>query len=315
MVLYHWLNYFIGPNIDYRYLRFLTPSFIFITGFLISHVYLSSCRVHDPGVWRRLLTRGAKLLLLFAVLNIGRAIVLYNSGHPIIITGRSYLSVARDVCIVGNVVVETNKAVAFYILIPIGYLLVMSAALIPLYKRHERTFQVAATSLFVGVVGLAALGFRSGNLELMTIGMLGLLIGFIPIQRINSFVRHPRVFILSYLCYVVAITVWNVPFILVVAGVCLTLWGIYLTGFSEVVAGWTRRHVILLGKHSLFGYIVQIAILQVLATELRHLDIRLAVIGISFVAAFVLTMGAVEAMEWLKSRSIVADTLYKLAFA
>src|SRR5207302_5956026 len=31
MVLYHWLNYFVSTEGDfYRYLRFLTPSFIFI---------------------------------------------------------------------------------------------------------------------------------------------------------------------------------------------------------------------------------------------------------------------------------------------
>lgn len=33
MVLYHWLNYFVGvTGYYYRYLHFLTPSFIFITG-------------------------------------------------------------------------------------------------------------------------------------------------------------------------------------------------------------------------------------------------------------------------------------------
>src|SRR4029077_598346 len=36
MVLYHWLNYFVtADGTIYKYLRFLTPSFIFITGFLI----------------------------------------------------------------------------------------------------------------------------------------------------------------------------------------------------------------------------------------------------------------------------------------
>ncbi len=43
MVLYHWINYFVGPEVTYyyKYLRFLTPSFIFIAGFMISNVYLS----------------------------------------------------------------------------------------------------------------------------------------------------------------------------------------------------------------------------------------------------------------------------------
>src|SRR5579872_386052 len=39
MVLYHWMNYFIVLDWTYyRYLHFLTPSFIFITGFMISNI-------------------------------------------------------------------------------------------------------------------------------------------------------------------------------------------------------------------------------------------------------------------------------------
>src|SRR5580658_8456542 len=62
MVLYHWLNYFVGPQGDiYKYLRFLTPSFIFITGFLISNVYLSKYGIADPRLPRRLVQRGLKI--------------------------------------------------------------------------------------------------------------------------------------------------------------------------------------------------------------------------------------------------------------
>src|ERR1700683_2255102 len=42
MVLYHWIDYFIGSGLDlFRYLRFLTPSFICISGFFISAVSLA----------------------------------------------------------------------------------------------------------------------------------------------------------------------------------------------------------------------------------------------------------------------------------
>src|SRR6266404_5555429 len=55
MVLYHWINYFIGPQWKYyQYLRFLTPSFIFITGFMISNVYLSRYAATDPRLPKRL---------------------------------------------------------------------------------------------------------------------------------------------------------------------------------------------------------------------------------------------------------------------
>ncbi len=37
MVLYHWIHYFIDPQWKYLfYLRFLTPSFIFISGFMMN---------------------------------------------------------------------------------------------------------------------------------------------------------------------------------------------------------------------------------------------------------------------------------------
>src|SRR6476620_8358523 len=70
MVLYHWLNYFVGvQGFFYRYLRFVTPSFIFITGFLISRVYLSKYTAPDLRLPRRLLVRGLKLFAIFLALN------------------------------------------------------------------------------------------------------------------------------------------------------------------------------------------------------------------------------------------------------
>src|SRR5580658_8963235 len=73
MVLYHWINYFIDPQWRYLfYLRFLTPSFIFISGFMVSHVYLSKYAAADPRLWKRLMTRGLKLTTIFLVLNLVR---------------------------------------------------------------------------------------------------------------------------------------------------------------------------------------------------------------------------------------------------
>src|SRR6266850_1409966 len=63
MVLYPWPNYFIATEGNsYRYLRFVTPSFIFISGFLISNVYTSkydTCALQLP---KRLMSRGFKIL-------------------------------------------------------------------------------------------------------------------------------------------------------------------------------------------------------------------------------------------------------------
>src|ERR1700734_3441984 len=83
MVLYHWVNYFIGTQWGYyQYLRFLTPSFIFITGFMISNVYLSKYAAADPRLPKRLFTRGLKLLGIFVVLNVARTFIV-----PVLSTG------------------------------------------------------------------------------------------------------------------------------------------------------------------------------------------------------------------------------------
>src|SRR5580698_5323993 len=83
MVLYHWVNYFIGPQWGYYgYLRFLTPSFIFITGFMVSNIYLSKYVAADSRLSKRLFTRGIKLMAVFLVLNVARILVV-----PILGTG------------------------------------------------------------------------------------------------------------------------------------------------------------------------------------------------------------------------------------
>ncbi|PYT85568.1 MAG: hypothetical protein DMG36_27405, partial [Acidobacteria bacterium] len=80
MVLYHWLNYFISADGDfYRYIRFVTPSFIFITGFVISNVYLAKYELSDSRLPKRLLQRGLKILAIFVVLNIVISLLLSRS--------------------------------------------------------------------------------------------------------------------------------------------------------------------------------------------------------------------------------------------
>src|SRR6188768_1748897 len=70
MVVYHSLNYFYPGETALRYLHFLPPSFIFITGFFVSSIYLLK---YDPADFRlrwRLFGRGFKLLLIFVALNV-----------------------------------------------------------------------------------------------------------------------------------------------------------------------------------------------------------------------------------------------------
>jgi hypothetical protein len=312
MVLYHWLNYFARPDLDYRYLRFLPPSFIFITGFLISHLYLSG-PVVDMSISKRLLTRAGKLIMVFGVLNVARAALLAALSSGSAATDRVTVANILTVFIAGPDV--TDKVMSFYILIPISYLLILSAALLQCYRSFRHVFHLTCALLLVCVAVSGIEGVYSQNLEFVTVGMLGVLAGFIRIEQISRTAAHQYGLALLYVAYLAAITRWNTPFVLLVPGVCLTLLLIYRIGFGEVEGDRLRRHVCLLGKYSLFGYVAQIAILQVMSAGLRHVSAGQGVLLVSCVLAFASTMIAVELVHRLKARSIVVNRLYRAAFA
>lgn len=316
MVLYHWINYFIGIQWPYyRYLRFLTPSFIFISGFMISHVYLSKYAAADPHLSRRLIARGAKLLAIFLVLNLGRDVVVPVLGTGVAALNMISPQILVSIFISGNFPVEGPKLVSFSILVPISYLLIVSGALMLSYRRYRYTFHVACFSLLLASLIFGYVGDRNYNLEFVAVGMLGVLTGFVPIRRIDTFGKRPFLLAFAYSGYLIAITIWNVPFILLIVAALLNLCILYLVGSRGNRASAVRNEVILLGKYSLFGYISQVAILQVLSKAYQRVDLGVARLPTSFFAAIVFTILAVEFVDRARAKSRGADRLYKAIFS
>jgi|HubBroStandDraft_6_1064221.scaffolds.fasta_scaffold02580_8 peptidoglycan/LPS O-acetylase OafA/YrhL len=317
MVLYHWLNYFLGPQGDiYKYLRFLTPSFIFITGFLISNVYLSKYGIADPRLPKRLVQRGLKILGVFILLNVIRTLLLPGPLRAQTLSEQLTVRSLVNVCVTGSDLGGgQGKAVAFYVLVPIGYLLLLSAGLLLVSNRFRYVFHFACALFLLGIVVLYLNGFQSANLELLAIGLLGVILGYIPIEEINTHVRHPYSLTIAYICYAAAITVWNVIYPLQIVGVCLSLMIIYLLGGPNDEPGKLRRHVVLLGKYSLFGYIAQIVILQFLHRGHRPGDQNALTSGLFLLAAFALTILTVEVTDRVRARLTTVDRLYRAVFA
>lgn len=316
MVLYHWANYFLHPpDKFYDYLRFLTPSFIFITGFMVSHVYLSKYKASDPRLSRRLFTRGVKLLAVFIALNLARNLTLPLLGTGAPARGIPFLSSIFAVFVSGNFPIVGGKLISFSILVPISYLLMLSGMFMLPYRRYKYTFHVACMLLLLSILSLAIFGMRVYNLEFVTIGLVGLLAGFLPIGTINDTGRHPYLLTLAYACYLIAISIWNISFLLLVGGVFLTLIIIYLIGTCTNEGGSVNREFILLGKYSLFGYISQIAILQTLHVGLRRFDFEFVVLAVSLLSAFALTILSVEVVDRARVLNARVDRMYKAVFA
>lgn len=308
MVLYHWMNYFY-PH-DNRYLRFLTPSFIAITGFLISNVYISKYAFR-PNVPRRLVQRGLKLLAVFFVLNLTRNLLMHGSFLQQISKGS-----LMDIYVVGTGVGGgQTKAIAFSILVPISYLLILSAPLIAASRIFRYAFHAACLCCLMGVAISHVKGIESSNLELLAIGFLGVVAGYLPIEKINTLVRHWFLLIVAYGFYLAAISVWNVLYVIQIFGVSLSLMIIYRLGQNSSEPGSTRACVVLLGQYSLVGYIAQIAILQSLRIALNYVSWEPVVLGLSFALGFTLTIFSVEVLDRMRGKSTAFDKLYKAVFA
>jgi hypothetical protein len=314
MVLYHWVNYFYGPQ-DNRYLRFLTPSFIFITGFLISNVYISKYGISGPQLPKRLVQRGLKVLGVFILLNVTRNLLILGRSQEEVSSGYSIRTLI-DVYLIGSGVGGGQaKAVAFFILVPIGYLLILSALLLVVSRFYRHAFHVACLFFLLCIVVSNSQGFEIPNLELLAIGLLGVIAGFLPIKKVNALVRHPYLLAGAYLVYLGAISIWNVVYPLQIVGVYLSLMIIYSLGQGGDEPGRVRRRVVLLGKYSLVGYISQIAILQLLRLGLNHIASEVLVLGLSFILAFALTIITVEIVDRTRAESTIMDRLYKAVFA
>ena len=317
MVLYHWLNYFYGFDGEiYKYLRFLTPSFIFITGFLISHVHFSKYGVGSYSLSKRLFTRGVKLLGVFIALNLLISPLAPGSLLRSVFAGRVTLAALDAVFFTarnsGN---DAGKLASFGILVPISYLLMLAALLSMACRFFKYTFHAVCVLLVLCMIYVSSKGIESTNLELITVGLLGVALGYISEDQLRKFVSWPWMIVGAYCVYLVAITIGDVSLYVQMVGACLTTALIYMVGATVNSPRWAVGRILLLGRYSLFGYISQIAILQFLNVNLKHVNRGYLVLGASLVAGVVLTMISVEVVDRFRTRSKVFDGAYRAIFA
>lgn len=309
MVLYHWLNYFVTASpLVYKYLRFLTPSFIFIAGFLISHVYLSKYTVSGLRISRRLLSRGIKLLAIVISLNLPLSI-----GHIKLFSARAYDPLhgsGIEAYIIGT------ASVAFSVLVPIAYLLILSAGLLTPSKYYRNVYHLTCAGSVICAVMFEVTGINGGYLQIFSIGTLGISMGYVSIDQINDFVKHRFMLMSAYLIYLLAITIWDDIYILQVIGVFLSLSIIYGLGIMKEDSGQCHRLLlILLGQYSLFAYIIQIVFLQILRRSMRPLGAGLLISFTALIACTCCTIMGVGALHHTRARIRGVNRLYLAVFS
>jgi len=310
MVLYHSFNYFHHDLQILKYLHFLPSSFIFIAGFLITNVYLARYDIADSRMHRRLFVRGLKLLAIFIGLNLV-VHALFSINYNQRQLGLDFFFDHLDsIFLTGE-----ERAAVFEVLLPIGYLLLLSAVLLKGCRIHRYFLKAVSGSTLMLCLILAYQGLLVFNLDLLSMGLLGLVIGFIPLRRIEGLAVHLAPILVANLAYLVVITYWYPIYALNILGVCVTLLLFYAIGVKAGERGVVQIQIILLGKYSLLAYIVQIALLQALVRGLRRLDLPTDRLLIALIATTVLTWLVVQAVDRLRRKSVTFNRAYQAVFA
>jgi hypothetical protein len=310
MVIYHSFNYSTDYTLGFKYLPFLPPSFILITGFLISRLYFKSEAARDPGVHGRLLLRGFRLLLLFTFLNVVTQLV----GRQKFATGPQGISYLADhwfeIYSIGG-----GQFAAFSILLPIAYLLLLAPLLILLNGWNRIFVPLAAISLAIFCAITSPQGDASANLALLSAGLIGVILGGVPVSVLSAMGRQWYIAVAAYVGYVaLSYLVWQSPFDQLLNAL-LALAAIFSLCAAIGASAFFGRELLIMGRYSLLAYILQIAVLQVLTRLFGRLEPFSQLFFLQMLGVLLLMMVVVEGLQWTRRRAPWVDASYRFVFA
>jgi len=310
MLVHHSLNYYpIGfPLI--KYMRFVTGSFIFIAGFIITHFYITKYDLHEKTMYIRLFTRAIKLLLIFTVLNILIMMLLNNGLQSNAFDWSRLIHSIADLYIFGN-----YEMFYFDLLVPIAYVLMFTCLLIFILKRNFNLLKYITLALIIYC------SFRFFNndggyyLRYTTIGLIGASIGLIQHNKLEMISNYWLLIVVLYLIHILLLPIIKLYYPLYILIVILNLLFFYTLGMQIKQNNRLTDKIILLGKYSLISYIFQIAILQVLKRIMDFSFLGVNKTFIAFILATLTTYLFIEFVDYLRRYSDLINKMYNLVFA
>jgi len=308
MVIYHIMNYFTtASDTTFTYVRFITGSFVFISGYIIAVYYEHRFNIDKHTTSRRLITRGGKLLLLFTFLNI--IINITEVGNPNKALGLSrYVHDFVDIYIYG-----TPYRASFQVLLPISYLLALS----PIFLLFSCLYLYAYAVLFLLVFFLALLATPSVNVNLIIIGLIGLSVGMMSNSLKYPFFLTRTWIIVPLIAICVSLMGYLDKYIIAYSmGIIIILKLFYDLGRSSNLQTHLNQLIILLGQYTLVCYIMQIVFLQGLVFLLSR---RRWGLGYETISIFLITIIFLSVLSlsirFLRDRYTFMDKVYRLVFA
>lgn len=251
---------------------FLSGAWVFISGLIIAIYYRNRFRERPGAISRRLVIRGAKLILVFLVLNIAMQA-----------TGIAGFETWDRRELIQVLTYGDARRASFEILLGIGYVLMLSPVL--LWMRGAGPW-VALLAIVAASVASAA-GFRiPGNLWSVLCGFGGIVAG----QAVSAFGLAARLGDpglrrrLTATAFGVALAYFLVGLmtdfsknllILYLSGIAGILGALFLAHAWIRRLSWLDRALQLLGRYPLVGYIGQMGLLKAQAALMAHWEFRL----------------------------------------
>jgi hypothetical protein len=307
MVVYHAINYSIYRPMAFEFLAFLPSSFILIAGFLLGQVYGAK---YDLATWKpylRLMIRGGKLLLLFLVLNLGYCVLLEHSISDGI---WEFGDRAGAIFLSGN-----GREAIFEVLLPIAYFLLLAPVLLWFRSRASSAIPFCAGTVFFLCVVLEKNGMSYKNLSLLSAGVVGMAFGLLPICSIDGFAQRLLPVLGVYVVYRLCGHFFGEIYAVQMFGALSSLTVLYGCARCLDSTSWSGRQIVLLGKYSLLGYLVQIALIQIIVRvsggKPNHWIGVFAVTGAATVFLLLIVWGVHELRRWNR----MLDGIYKAVFA
>lgn len=307
MVVFHAINYYavdLSPLL--LYLRFVSGGFIFMSGYVITTFYATKWITNPSRVVGRLLVRGFKLVALFTLINLAIAALSVRNFNEIEFGLPQFVDRAFDIYLVGS-----GKHAAFEILLPIGYLLMLSPLV--LWLKRWRLALVAGLGVAVGLS--LVLRMQLNNQALLIVGFAGMLLGlFLSPGRLGS------AYDLRYSAPGVLAAVLLLPWLRFRLGGYLLYVALMLKGLADAGAALPaqslfRRTVVFCGEYVLFCYLAHILILQSIFRLLwPHRDSSMGSLLLIVALAAVLMVGSARVVAWGRGQLNCVDRVYRYVF-
>lgn len=308
MVIYHIMNYFstASPD-DFGYVRFVSGSFIFISGYIVSTFYEKRYKIDRYGISGRLLVRGVKLLTIFTALNLIINLTGFGNPHKAPLGLQQFLSHLSAIYASGS-----GKFAAFQILLPISYLLMVSPAF--LFFNGSKKPLIITTVMIA--FSLSFLNIESDNLGLGIVGLLGLSVG----MAING-LGHPlfiRSKVIIFFCLLICISLIGYlgrNIMTYSLSILIVLKLFYDLATTINMNRRISQVIILFGKYTLLCYIMQIIFLQGMSWMLSRQRWGLGYETISiFIVTNLYLLCLCSSLSVLRERYEPMDKAYRFVF-